>query len=550
MMSQPVVDMSSQYSGTCPPRVLDTGSGFTCRTAFVSPICYPGATHFADSSISVSNSKFSSPSGDGPQSQALGYTPQRYSSMNIVRRPLRQLSSNTQPIAPLIAPYNFEGKSSISPNATSSQSTQSMTGGYENTSVEENGQRYSLPSWVMDAQGHIIVPLHKVLEDGLLEAFSKDKIGCTFLQTNYPGEGAVERDMLVKQLFERNDLFKALCGDVFGNFFIQCVVEHATLQEQRLVVTRLLGRELYSMCLNRYSCRVIQKVLECLPEEMKSLLLCDLHNCNLVALCTDQNANHVVQKIMTSFDLSHWLFIVEHFILNTEDLFRIAEDKYGCRVIQLIIEVLSDTTKKYDKCRAPMLEKLMDHLVSNCERLSSNEFANYVIQHVIKSSALADYRDRLIEECLLKNILSLSQEKYASHVIEKALEFAPPVLLAEMMDEIFDGYVPHPETKKDALDIMLFHQYGNYVVQRMLDICREGVFARRDGKNLPDLDKRLAWLNRLETRIAHNRHRLARYSSGKKILATLQQLSESAITTTSSGCRGTCVKTSVPSKYR
>ena len=65
----------------------------------------------------------------------------------------------------------------------------------------------------------------------------------------------------------------------------------------------------------------------------------------------------------------------------------------------------------------------------------------------------------------------MSQEKYASHVVEAAFENAPPVLLKEMMEEIFDGYVPHPDTKKDALDILMFHQYGNYVVQRMLNLC-------------------------------------------------------------------------------
>ena len=48
-----------------------------------------------------------------------------------------------------------------------------------------------------------------------------------------------------------------------------------------------------------------------------------------------------------------------------------------------------------------MLEEIMSHLVSNCERLASNEFANYVIQHIIKAGPLSDYRDRLIEVCLL-----------------------------------------------------------------------------------------------------------------------------------------------------
>ncbi|VDP04142.1 unnamed protein product [Heligmosomoides polygyrus] len=323
----------------------------------------------------------------------------------------------------------------------------------------ENRARSLLPNWVMDAQGHIIAPLKKLLEDGLLETFM-------------------------------------LCTDVFGNFFVQCAVQNANVQEQRWITSHLLNK-LYPMCLNRYSCRVIQK-------DMKSLLVLELHNKDLVKLCTDQNANHVVQKIMTSFPLSHWQFVVEQFIRNQEKLFCVAENKYGCRVVQLAIELLSDNSKRANKRRAPMLEDLMNHLVSNCERLASNEFANYVIQHVIKAGPLSDYRDRLIEECLLRNLLSLSQEKYASHVVEKALEFAPPALLAEMMDEIFDGYVPHPETKKDALDIMLFHQYGNYVVQRMLDICCEAARAKKY------MELRMEWLKRLETRIAQNRGRLSR----------------------------------------
>lgn len=528
--------MSSQLHGTC-KRILDNGNGFGCRTAFVSPICLSGATHLSDSGISVSNSNSTNSPEGSPHSQP----PNRCSPENSdMREPLSHLDSNVQSLTP----------SSISPRTSTSPSTLGMAGNHEiDTSFGENRYRSPLPSWVMDGQGYIIVPLRKILEEGLLETFGKDKTGCTFLQANYPEEGTPERELLVKKLFERDDLFESLCSDVFGNFFVQCVVENAVVQEQRWIVTHLLGQKLYPMCLNRYSCRVIQKALECLPDELKCLLLLDLHNCDLVALCTDQNANHVVQKIMTSFNLPQWVFIVEHFDRNCDDLFNVAEDKYGCRVIQLIIEILSDANQKLNKSRSSILEKLLDQLVSNCERLASNEFANYVIQHIIKSSALADYRDKLIEECLLKNILSLSQEKYASHVVEKALEFAPPVLLAEMMDEIFDGYVPHPETKKDALDIMLFHQYGNYVVQRMLDICCEAIRARRNGKKLPDLEQRLGWLSRLETRIAHNRHRLARYSSGKKILATLQQLNESA-STTPSRCRGSCVQTSVPSKYR
>ena len=43
-----------------------------------------------------------------------------------------------------------------------------------------------------------------------------------------------------------------------------------------------------------------------------------------------------------------------------------------------------------------------------------------------------------------KNLLPMSQEKYASHMTEAAFENAPPILLMEMMEETFDGYMPHP----------------------------------------------------------------------------------------------------------
>lgn len=528
--------------------------GFGCRSAFMSPVYCQDTSQLSDSGICISSKVDSSGSDDATANSPPGF-PYK-SEYSDERRPLSCLSNSAQvcgsvqQFTPFRFQQNYGGQTQVAPYVVSPLSKLRLD---DSTDVDstfgENRARSLLPNWVMDAQGHIIAPLKKLLEDGLLETFARDKNGCTFLQANYPDERSTERELLVKELFEKENLFAMLCTDVFGNFFVQCAVQNANVQEQRWITSHLLNK-LYPMCLNRYSCRVIQKVFECLPEDMKSLLVLELHNKDLVKLCTDQNANHVVQKIMTSFPLSHWQFVVEQFIRNQEKLFCVAENKYGCRVVQLAIELLSDNSKRANKRRAPMLEDLMNHLVSNCERLASNEFANYVIQHVIKAGPLSDYRDRLIEECLLRNLLSLSQEKYASHVVEKALEFAPPALLAEMMDEIFDGYVPHPETKKDALDIMLFHQYGNYVVQRMLDICCEAARAKKNGINLPDMELRMEWLKRLETRIAQNRGRLSRYSSGKKILATLEQLNDGSVPPTPTRARRPTAAVPVPSKYR
>ena len=82
----------------------------------------------------------------------------------------------------------------------------------------------------------------------------------------------------------------------------------------------------------------------------------------------------------------------------------------------------------------------------------------------------------------------LSQDKYASHVIEKALLHAETPMLFAMFSEILDGYEPDRldllflakeklnckyliSNNRNAIDIMLFDQYGNYVVQTMLNVA-------------------------------------------------------------------------------
>ncbi|KAF8362092.1 hypothetical protein PRIPAC_89015 [Pristionchus pacificus] len=369
--------------------------------------------------------------------------------------------------------------------------------------------------------GEITYSFDRILAEGSFEIFAKDKSGCHFLQEQYPEEGTTLRYRLFGMLENKEGLFEEMCKDVFANFFVQKMLEKSTMYEQRLIAM-WISKSMFALCMNRYSCRVIQKAIEHLPDELKIPLLDELHKEDLVMLTVDQNANHVIQKIFHSFDLCYWSFII--ISLLEEMFFSVVENKYGCRVVQLAIELLSEAKLEHisfeniaeAEMREKLLGKIMEKLIDNCERLSSNEFANYVIQHVITASSLAKYRDIIIEKCLLGKLLSMSQEKYASHVVEKALEHASSPMLREMMDEIFDGYVPHPETKKDALDILLFHQFGNYVIQRKLIICSSKTEYRLDDRI------REQWLARLEDRINRCTGKLMRYSSGKKILDMLR----------------------------
>ncbi|CAJ0572495.1 unnamed protein product, partial [Mesorhabditis spiculigera] len=73
----------------------------------------------------------------------------------------------------------------------------------------------------------------------------------------------------------------------------------------------------------------------------------------------------------------------------------------------------------------------------NCERLTSKEFANYIVHHVI-SVPFLEY----VEHPLL-----LSREICFACDREVPPTCSPPYLLM-MAEEIFEGYQPHPETNE------------------------------------------------------------------------------------------------------
>lgn len=62
---------------------------------------------------------------------------------------------------------------------------------------------------------------------------------------------------------------------------------------------------------------------------------------------------------------------------------------------------------------------------------------------------------------------------------------------------------------------MLFDQYGNYVIQRLLEILIEVKNGNRSGE--------LEWCDRLVKRLLEHEENLLKYSSGKKIIEVLER---------------------------
>ncbi|KAF1764501.1 hypothetical protein GCK72_004449 [Caenorhabditis remanei] len=412
----------------------------------------------------------------------------------------------------------------------------STSSGQTESKHSKNKDSLSLPSWVYDENHEIRsdLTLRKVVDKGLIPTFAMDKSGCHFLQSNYYGKNTQNvdpyiRERIARDVLSKKEVFLMICKNIFGNFFLQRVIEYSNNEEQD-TIKRYIVSDIAALCLDKYACRVVQTALERLEPEYADAIVAAIPRKNrLMAICTDQNANHVIQKIIKRMGLSRWEFLITYLCKTEHDnLLDICEDKYGCRVVQTIVEVLSNDKDEHDQEeKAHCLRRLMNKIMSKCQKLASNEFANYIIQHIIDTPGiLSPYRDLVIETCLLRNLLSMSQEKYASHVIERAFELAPLPYIAEMMEEIFDGYVPHPETGKDALDILMFHQFGNYVVQRILRICVDAALGDRPTlvDNVDYREKFDSWLSKLYVKVRRDKSRLTRFSSGKKIIDLLERV--------------------------
>ena len=108
----------------------------------------------------------------------------------------------------------------------------------------------------------------------------------------------------------------------------------------------------------------------------------------------------------------------------------------------------------------------MSTIVENVGELSQDLYGNYVVQHVLRYSC-ADLRTKAIET-LMSAPVDYACHKYASNVLEQALLSGDRQERQDMVHAIISS--PRRGDAGDALSMLTTNRFGNYVVQRMLDV--------------------------------------------------------------------------------
>ena len=106
---------------------------------------------------------------------------------------------------------------------------------------------------------------------------------------------------------------------------------------------------------------------------------------------------------------------------------------------------------------APPLALLLPYNATHAPDLRAG---NYVIQYLVENGTDADAS--LVMQAVVGFTAQLSQQKYSSNVVEKCLAKASMDIRARMLQEIS---VPA------VMQVLLFHRFANYVVQRALKVA-------------------------------------------------------------------------------
>uniref|UniRef100_A0A1I7Z206 PUM-HD domain-containing protein n=1 Tax=Steinernema glaseri TaxID=37863 RepID=A0A1I7Z206_9BILA len=366
-----------------------------------------------------------------------------------------------------------------------------------------------LPAHVV-LDGRIDYPLESIIDDQLIMRFALDRNGCQYLQDGYVAAPHRLHRRLFNELMKN---FEMLSCDVFANFLMQTVVSLANDHEKNVIVRVMKGRML-RMCYNRYACRVVQKIIETASPDIAVELMSETAG-QEARLAVDQNANHVFQKFLHTLEPHYFAPMISSISRNPDELLGVMKNKYGCRVVQLAFERLSAALEMYSgKSNAihalvgKSANQLIVPLLREGRELVTNEYSNYVVQYVITADSFQNYREQIIQEHVIGRVLELSLQKFSSHVVEKSFRHAPTHLLYALFNEVFADF--SFDRADNVIDVMMFDQFGNYVVQVMLDVVSQVRTGERQGSP--------RWLPMLAAAITRNEGGLIVYSSGKRLL--------------------------------
>jgi len=290
--------------------------------------------------------------------------------------------------------------------------------------------------------------------------FIKNQMACRMMQ-KILGEAYSTPEEIDIVLYEVNDELPHLMTDQYGYFLCSKII--STIYPEGL--TRMVNscsQYLWEIAFNWHGTRLLNKIIEiiCREQDRNNIkLFSELLTPYITPVTCDSHGNHVIQKLLLCYKQEDLEFVYNNFSNN---IVEIANNRHGCCILQRCIETASPE----------VVELLIQRSCDNAIELMEDPFGNYVIQFILNCSKEIDDDTwpHILAQKIKGNVYRLALQKFASNALEQCFEICNPTDRAHILPEIFDS--------QQNLYALLKNDYGNYVIQKILDLL--------DGKELDD----------------------------------------------------------------
>lgn len=162
---------------------------------------------------------------------------------------------------------------------------------------------------------------------------------------------------------------------------------------------------------------------------------------------TDQNGNHVIQKIIGLLDRKHLGFMMNAL---RGQVMVLSNHQYGCRVVQRMMDFGTEDDN----------DAIIAELRPSAHLLLPDQYGNYVAQHIIVRGKFED-RLRMVS-LVLDQLVDLCKHKFASNVVETCIIHGVP----ELRTMIRQRFEQVGSDGTSVLQQLMRDSYGNYVIRK------------------------------------------------------------------------------------
>ena len=211
--------------------------------------------------------------------------------------------------------------------------------------------------------------------------------------------------------------------DNYGNYFCSELIRYLKEHQRIHFLKQIKGKKFIDISCNNRGTWALQTIILAVTEEEEFKIIKDslLQNDNICTIAMNNQGEHMLQKIITTFSEDRRAYIFDEIMKNFKLL---ATDKQGLCVMKRLIE----HTKQ-----AQNQTRIVDKIKEDCLGYVKNEFGNFVVNEVMQQFSFEMTRDNI--KSIQGHYVELSQNKYSSKFIEICIDRAPKGLQNSLIEE-------------------------------------------------------------------------------------------------------------------